>query len=56
VQGRGKNAEGHQYENAGGGGLAVVEAAPAPAVDGAALACPVDPVEAWLGQPIRWLV
>jgi hypothetical protein len=41
---------------AGGGGLAVVEAASAAAVDGAALACPVDPVEAWLGQPIRWLV
>jgi hypothetical protein len=22
----------------------------------APLTCPVDPVEAWLGQPIRWLV
>jgi hypothetical protein len=41
---------------AGGGGLAVVEAASAAAVDGAALVCPVDPVEAWLGHPIRWLV
>lgn len=39
-----------------GGGLAGIEAKPAAVVVGAPLVGPLDPVEAWLGQPIRWLV